>query len=91
MNKIKQIECYYLSANKTIETLSISSKKMSHTVYVYNYKGTSFRLFTSKQQLDGFFKNRNDEDLHFETEEALDHYLLHTAYSRHGALLRDAR
>lgn len=77
MNTINQLSCQYITPNKTVETLSISSKKMSRTVYVYNYKGTSFRLFSSKQQLGGFFKNMNDGDVHFDGEEELDNYLAH--------------
>lgn len=75
MNWIKQLNCEYLTPNKTIEELLVFNGRSERIFYIYNYKGTSFRLFSSKQKLDEFFDNVTDEALHFQTEETLDHYL----------------
>lgn len=75
MNNIKQTHCKYLSPNKTIETLSISREEKEIDVYVYNFKGLSFRVFKSRESLDGFWKGMNNEDLHFSSEKNLDNWL----------------
>jgi hypothetical protein len=75
MNQVHQISCKYLSPNKTIETLSISREENEIDVYVYNFKGLSFRVFKSKESLDGFWKGLNNEDLHFNSEKNLDNWL----------------
>ncbi|MFD2531347.1 hypothetical protein [Gracilimonas halophila] len=77
MNRIKQINFEYLTPNKTIEELLVFNDHSEGIFYLYNYKGTSFRLFPSKQKLDDFFDNSSDETLHFQTEETLDNYLNH--------------
>jgi hypothetical protein len=75
MNQVNQVSCLYLSPNKTIETLLISSNVKESTVYIYNFKGLSFRVFKSKESLDGFWKGLNNEDLHFNSEKNLDNWL----------------
>lgn len=75
MNTIKQLNCEYLTPNKTIEELLVFNDHSERVFYLYNYKGTSFRLFSSKQKLDEFFDNASDEAIHFQTEETLDHHL----------------
>ena len=75
MNILFQTNCEYLSPNKTIETISILSQTNELVVYLYNYKGQSFRLFKSKESMNGFWKGKNNEDLHFESEIDLDHWL----------------
>jgi hypothetical protein len=75
MNFICQIDQTYLSPNKSIEKLSVSNIGGENIFYIYNYKGVSFRVFTSKQRLEGFWKGLNDEDYHFESEYALDLWL----------------
>lgn len=75
MNQIYQNSCQYLAPNKTIEELLVFNDHSKRVFYIYNYKGTSFRLFPSKQMLDEFFDNASDEALHFQNEEAVDHYL----------------
>lgn len=77
MNTTKQVSCEYLTPNKTIEELLVINDRSERVFYLYNYKGTSFRLFHSKQKLDEFFKSVSDEALHFQTEEILDHHLSH--------------
>lgn len=65
MNQIDQTKCEYLTANKTIETIQISSDEYELVVRVYNYKGVSFRVFNSVLSFEGFWKGLNDGDYHF--------------------------
>jgi hypothetical protein len=75
MNQVHQLKCKYLSPNKTVETISISHQDIEIVVYLYNFKGQSFRVFNSKERLKGFWKGMNNEDFHFESEMDLDHWL----------------
>ncbi len=75
MNQIRQNNCEYVRPNITIEVISVINNCTEKVYYVYNYKGTSFRLFSSKKHLKGFFDNLLFEDHHFEKEEELDLYL----------------
>jgi len=75
MNQVHQISCKYITPNKTIETLSISCRDKEIITYIYNYKGVSFRVFTSRNRLEGFWKGLNDDDFHFGSEEELDYWL----------------
>ena len=79
MNQVHQIKCKYFAPNKTIETISISSQDNELVVYIYNYKGLSFRLFKSKESFNGFWKGLNSEDLHFDSEMDLDDWLQNVA------------
>jgi|AntRauTorcE11897_2_1112592.scaffolds.fasta_scaffold15187_2 hypothetical protein len=72
---IKQIDCTYLSPNKTIEEILITRKEARRTVYVYNYKGISFR-FSSIDNINSFIKNGGEAEKHFLTEGELDKYLV---------------
>lgn len=76
MNKIYQKSCEYLTPNKTIEVLILKCGFDVKTVFVYNYKGISFRLFSTLEQLTGFFQNTDIEEYNFESDLALDNYLL---------------
>ena len=76
--EIYQSHCYYISPNKTIETISISNGEKKRNVYLYNYKGVSYRVFKSKEKMDRFWKGQGEEDLHFETEQELDEWLINT-------------
>jgi len=79
MNQVHQITCKYLSPNKTVETISIASQYTEIVVYLYNFKGQSFRVFNSKESLNGFWKGMNNEDFHFDSEMDLDHWLQNVA------------
>lgn len=72
MNKIIQIGCEYLSPNRTVEKLSISNKRKTKILYVYNFKGISFRLFENRLQLNNFFWGLKSEYKNFENEDKLD-------------------
>ena len=75
MNHIDQNTCEYLSPNKTVEELTILRKDIKLVVYVYNYQGISFRVFRSKEELNGFWSGASEEYRHFETEMELDEWL----------------
>lgn len=75
MNFIYQIDQEYFSPNKTIEKLAVSSNKGENVFYVYNYKGNSFRVFRSKEELNGFWNGITEEYQHFQTEHELDEWL----------------
>jgi len=75
MNNIEQISCKYLASNKTVESYSISIQENEILFFVYNYKGISFRVFKSRNKLEGFWSGSTEEDLHFNSEEKLDQWL----------------
>ena len=72
---MNQTDCIYLAPNKTIEEITIDKKGIEKTIYVYNYEGVSFRVFTSQENLGKFFKYGSEGDEHFSTEKDLDRYL----------------
>ena len=71
----QQLDCTYISPNKTIEEILITHNDYRKTIYVYNYKGNSFRVFTSQENLGKFFKYGSEGDEHFSTENELVKYL----------------
>ena len=75
MNKLIQKKCYQLTPNKTIETILVSNGDNKKTLFIYNYHGVSFRVFSTQEMLDGFWKGEAEEDQHFSTENELDKYL----------------
>lgn len=74
MNTINQIDTYYLRASRTVETILIKNKQK--TVYVYNYEGNHFRLFSKLVDLINFFKTGIEPKLEFSNECDLDHYII---------------
>ena len=75
MNQIHQNNCRYLTPNRTIEELLVFNDHNTKVFYIYNFKGTSFRLFSSKDHLEKFFNNDQEETIHFTSEEDLDRHL----------------
>ena len=75
MQVIKHKSTHYLTPNKTIETLSVSAGSGEQTFHIYNYKGVSFRVFKSKEDLNGFWSGETEEHKHFQTEQELDAWL----------------
>ena len=73
--EIEMIDCQYLTPNRTIETLRVSNGGKQIEIFVYNYKGQSFRAFSSKKKLDDFWQGKADEDHHFQSEQELDDWL----------------
>jgi len=72
---IQQLNCTYISPNKTLEEILISRSEGEKTIYVYNYKGLSYRVFKSQEELNKFWKGKKDEYKHFQTEQELDAWL----------------
>jgi len=72
---IQQLNCTYISPNKTLEEILISRSEGEKTIYVYNYKGLSYRVFKSQEELNKFWKGKKDEYKHFQTEQELDDWL----------------
>jgi len=72
---IQQLNCTYISPNKTLEEILISRSEGEKTIYIYNYKGVSFRVFKSKEDLNGFWSGETEEHKHFQTEQELDAWL----------------
>ena len=75
MQVIKHKSTHYLTPNKTIETLSVSNSQGELTFHIYNYKGISYRVFRSQEELNKFWKGEKDEYKHFQTEQELDDWL----------------
>ena len=76
MNRLKQLYCKYFTQNRTLETLLVSNNINEYVFYIYNYKGTSYRLFTSEPELKSFFKGQESKFIHFHDENTLDQFLL---------------
>lgn len=75
MSRITQTNCDYITANKTVETILISEGIREKTIFIYNYKCQSYRVFSTKEQLDSFWLGVADEEQHFDNEEELDEWL----------------
>ena len=75
MNEIQAVRTDYITASRTIETISVKSPTHQTVFFVYNYEGYSFRLFRSIIKLIEFFNGNAEADGHFGCEEGLDEYL----------------
>jgi len=74
MNTINQGETHYLRASRTIGTVFINNTEK--VVYVYNYEGNHFRLFTNLIDLIKFFQFGIEPKLDFSSELDLDDFLI---------------
>ena len=74
-NKILTIQTDYLRPSRTIETILVSNNNREKVFYLYNYEGTSFRLFISATDLVDFFHNKDVDCVEFSMESELDNYL----------------
>lgn len=74
--RVECIHTEYLTPSRTIETIEVGVKDRLKTVYVYNYEGYSFRLFTTEDSLKDFFSIGKEPDIHFSEEEELDDFLV---------------
>lgn len=75
MKTITQTDCEYITPNKTIETILISDGERDKTIFIYNYKGMSYRVFLTKDQLESFWIGNSAEEFHFGTERELDKWI----------------
>lgn len=75
MNTFQSLNTEYLSPSRTIDTILVSNNKQERVLFIYNYEGYSFRVFSSHLGLINFFMNQAESDFHFETEVELDNFL----------------
>lgn len=75
MNSFNSLDIEYLRPSRTIESVIVSNRVNSLIFFVYNYEGTSYRVFKNYFKLANFFKDKNEADYHFDTEEELDEFL----------------
>ena len=73
MNIINNCEGYYIRANRTVETISF--KNIDRFMYVYNYKGNHFRVFTEITDLIAFFQFGKEPKNSFFKESQLDEFI----------------
>jgi hypothetical protein len=69
---INQIDTHYLRPNRTIETLFVYD--INKMVYVYNFEGNHFRLFSTLIDLVHFFQFGIEPKLDFSNEIDLDDF-----------------
>jgi len=48
MNQVHQINCKYLAPNRKVEELLVYNNYDKTVIYIYDFKETSFRVFSSK-------------------------------------------
>ena len=67
---------YYTRSSRTIETILVSNAVNAKLFYVYNYEGSSFRVFETKKELSNFFNLNVESKFHFDREEEMDEFLM---------------
>ncbi|MFG6687224.1 hypothetical protein ACGK9U_11610 [Mariniflexile sp. HNIBRBA6329] len=75
MNNFQTINTDYLRASRTIETILVTKENSSKVFFIYNYEGSSFRVFETQLSLIHFFQNKTESNFHFNSEIELDHFL----------------
>ena len=75
MNKILPTSIEYITPSRTIEHLTIQSRRWSRLVYVYNFEGTHFRFFDSLVSILQYFQTGKEPIYSFTKEEDLDDFL----------------
>lgn len=73
MKTIKNCDTYYFKPNITLETIIL--EKSNRYLYIYNYKGNHFRLFTELLELIQFFETGTEPKYDFIDEADLDLFL----------------
>ena len=63
----------YITPNKTIETISFENS--DNRLYIYNYKGCHYRVFTSLLSLIRFFAYGDEPKHCFDTDEEVDDFI----------------
>lgn len=76
MNQINQVSCEYIAPNKTIETIELYRDSHCRTLWIYNYKGISYSVFDTKENLIAFLEGSRQPEAHFNTEKELDEWLM---------------
>lgn len=79
MNTINHCTVEYLTPNKTLETVSL--KNTDRLLYIYNYKGNHYRVFTELLSLIRFFESGVEPKHTFCTDEEVDEFISSYIYS----------
>jgi hypothetical protein len=77
MNTLLTLHTDYLRADRSIDTLLLQNGNNHQTLWVYNFEGVHFRVFSQVTQLMAFFHHAAEADYSFEEEKDLDDFLLH--------------
>ena len=80
MNIINNCSVEYITANKTIEIVSL--KNTDRLFYIYNYEGRHFRVFTELLSLMSFFQYGVEPKHTFSNDEELDDFILSYSFSQ---------
>lgn len=78
MNTITNVNTEYIRSSRTIETVRVSNGKLEKLLFVFNYEGCSFRVFSNLLDLISFFEKGTEPTHHFETDDELDEFLIHS-------------
>lgn len=73
MNTIDNCEVDYIRANRTLETISF--KNTDRFIYVYNFEGKHYRVFTAMTDLIAFFQYGKEAKHSFIKEYQLDEFI----------------
>jgi len=73
MNTIRNCHTDYITPSRTLETITIEG--INRHLYIYNYEGTHFRLFTGLLELIQFFTLGTEPKYDFTNEGDLDLFL----------------
>ena len=76
MNNFTVIDVSYLRPLRTIETILLKKGSNQRILYVYNFEGIHFAVFSFIVDILNFFNNQFDPEIFFESESDLDNYLL---------------
>ena len=80
MNTITHCTVEYITSNKTLETVSL--KNTDRLLYIYNYKGNHYRVFTELLSLIRFFECGVEPKHTFLTDEEVDDFILSYRFSQ---------
>ena len=78
-NLINHTTTEYITPNKTIETVSF--KNTDKLLYIYNYKGIHYRIFTELLSLIKFFQFGQEPQFTFLNDEEVDNFILWYSFS----------
>lgn len=72
---LKTIHTEYLRPSRTIDTISVCDHQgIQQLMYLYNYEGYSYRIFSDLLELLAFFEESKEPRWHFESEEEVNNF-----------------
>jgi hypothetical protein len=89
MNIINNCTVHYITASRTIETVSL--KNTDRIFYIYNYEGNHFRVFTEILDLIRFFQFGTEPNNSFSNENELDDFLVNFNFRRRASFKNSNR